>query len=102
MHNKNLKVAEVNLKIERSAEANKARIAKMRTTNEMVESLLTDSKKAMAEHLQNDQDSYAELLKNLLVQGLIKLIEPKVTLRVRESDKDIVAGVIDGAVSEYK
>lgn len=40
MHEKNINIAEVNLKIERSAEANKTRIAKMRTTNELVEGLL--------------------------------------------------------------
>jgi len=39
-HEKNINIAEVNLKIERSAEANKTRIAKMRTTNELVEGLL--------------------------------------------------------------
>lgn len=62
-HDKNLNIAEVNLKIERSAEANKTRIAKMRSTNELVEGLLTDSKIRMAENIENDADSYAELMK---------------------------------------
>jgi len=37
----------------------------------------------MAERLANNPQEYADLLKNLLVQGLIKLIEPKITLRCR-------------------
>lgn len=64
---KDLNIAEVNLKIERSAEANKTRIAKMRTTNELVEGLLMESKKKMADQLSNDPDSYSKFLKELLV-----------------------------------
>ena len=99
---KDINIAEVNLKIERSAELNKTRISKMRRTNELVESLQLAAKKQLAEKIAEDNDAYAELLKNLLVQGLIKLIEPTVTLRVRESDKDLIEGLIDDAIAEYK
>ena len=40
--------AEVQLKIEKSAQQNKARIARMRAINELVEQLLIETKKAMA------------------------------------------------------
>ena len=99
---KDISIAEVNLKIERSAELNKTRIQKMRKTNELVESLLHESKVKMAERLAGDEDSYRELLKQLLVQGLIKLIEPTVTLKVRESDKDLVESIIEDAIATYK
>ena len=56
----------------------------------------------MAERLTNNQQEYADLLKNLLVQGLIKLIEPKITLRCRQSDVNVLNGVIGEAVQEYK
>lgn len=52
----------------------------------------------MAERLANNQQEYADLLKNLLVQGLIKLIEPKITLRCRQSDVNILTGVVNEAV----
>ena len=42
----------------------------------------------MHRRLETNQAEYAELLKNLLIQGLIKLIEPKITLRCRKSDVD--------------
>jgi V-type H+-transporting ATPase subunit E len=64
---KDVNIAEVNLKIARSAELNRARILKMRKTNELVESLLNAAKIKMAEKLADDQDSYVELLKNLLI-----------------------------------
>ena len=74
----------------------------MQKTNEMVESLKNDTKKAMQERMSSNRTEYSALLKQLLVQGLIKLIEPKVALRCRESDHSLLAAVIDDAVSEYK
>ena len=56
----------------------------------------------MQERLSSNEGEYAQILKQLLIQGLIKLIEPKVILRCRESDVDTLEGVIDEAVSEYK
>ena len=74
----------------------------MKRTNELVESLQAQAGVQMAERLANNQQEYADLLKNLLVQGLIKLIEPKITLRCRQSDVAILSGVINEAVQEYK
>ena len=74
----------------------------MQKTNEMVESLKGEAMKAMQERMSSNRSEYSQLLKEMLVQGLIKLIEPKVTLRCRESDHDILAAVIDDAVDEYK
>ena len=88
--NKDLNIAEINLKIERSAEQNRVRITRMQKTNEMVESLKGEAKKAMQERMASNRSEYSALLKQLLVQGLIKLIEPKVTLRCRESDESIL------------
>ena len=100
--NKDLNIAEINLKIEKSAQANKVRINKMSQTNVLVESLREKTKQSLQEKMSSDRAAYSELLKKLLVQGLIKLIERKVTLRCRESDHEILQAVIDDAVSEYK
>ena len=89
-YEKDLSIAEINLKIEKSAKENKIRINKMQKTNELVESLRGEAKKAMQERMSNNRSEYSELLKQLLIQGLIKLIEPKVTLRCRESDHDLL------------
>lgn len=99
---KDLQIAERDLKIEKSKNQNKERIHRMRRTNELVESLQAEAGVQMAQRLANNEGEYSELLKNLLVQGLIKLIEPKVTLRCRQSDVNILSGVIDDAVAQYK
>ena len=68
----------------------------------MVTQLLDKAKEVMHDKLKEDQGVYKNLLKDLLVQGLIKLYEKEVTLRCRESDVDLLESVIDEAVSEYK
>ncbi len=90
------------MKIERSAELNKARIKKMQKTAELVDSLQFDAKVKLHENLQKDPKSYKKLLTDLLVQGLIKMIEPVVTLKVRKSDLALIKEVIAGAVAQYK
>lgn len=97
-----LSVAEINTKIERSAALNKVRIQKMRKINEMVEALQHDALVRLHANLAANPDKYTVLIKDLLVQGLIKLIEPSVILRVRKSDLSIIQSQVDEAVSIYK
>ena len=99
---KDLQIAERDLKIKKSQKQNETRINRMKRTNQLVESLQNEAGIQMAQRLANNPDEYAELLKNLLVQGLIKLIEPKITLRCRQSDLDALSGIVDDAVAEYK
>ena len=68
----------------------------------MVESLQFQAKVRMNANLAKDKKAYAKLVRDLLVQGLIKLIEPSVILRVRKSDLEMVKGQVDGAVKIYK
>ena len=82
-HTKDLQNEEVKMKIERSAELNKARIEKMRRTSKLVDSLLFDAKVKMQQKMTDEPDSYKQLMEQMLVQGLIKMIEPKVILKVR-------------------
>lgn len=56
----------------------------------MVESLQLRAMKKMHENLQKNKQAHGELIKKLLVQGLIKLFEPSVILRVRKSDLKLV------------
>ena len=46
------------------------------------------------ENFESDSDSYKQLCKSLLLQGLIKLMEAKVVIRCREQDVSIIEGVI--------
>ena len=99
---KDLQIAERDMKIKKSKAQNKSRIDRMKRTNELVESLQAEAGRQMHQNLERDEAAHRELLKNLLIQGLIKLIEPKITLRCRQRDSDLLNSVIDEAVQEYK
>ena len=62
-----LQNAEVKIKIERSAEMNKARIIKMQKTAEMVDSLKFDAKIKLHKNLSKDKGAYKKLLQDLLI-----------------------------------
>ena len=74
----------------------------MRRLNELVESLSGDVKSRFAARMKKSPKEYKKLMQQLLVQGLIKLIEPTVTLRCRKSDQKVLESVIEDAVAEYK
>jgi len=99
---KDLAAAEIQFKIEKSAQQNQQRIDKMRRINELVEGLQHEAKLKMHAKMTTDQTAYRTLLKNLLVQGLIRLIEADVTLRCRKSDVAHVEAIIDPAIKQYK
>ena len=92
----------IDYKIHKSKLQNGERINKMRQTNAMVESLLKEAKVEMHNQLQNDEDRHKELIKDLMVQGFIKMIEPRMILKVRQSDVDLIESQLEDAIAIYK
>jgi len=62
--------------------------------NTQLEKLRASSLKQMIESLTNDEDKYRTVMKDLIVQGMIKMLEEEVELLVREGDEDLVAELI--------
>ena len=62
----------------------------MRKVNEYVEELRKQTKKQIREKMKNDKASYKKLLEDLLVQGLIKMMEGSLILRCRQEDAKIL------------
>ena len=70
----------------------------MRRINELVEGLQHDAKIKLHDKMSKDSTAYKKLLRQLLIQGLIRLIEADVTLRCRKSDVAHVEAIIDDAI----
>ncbi len=88
-----LRKDEINLKIDRSKQENILRIEKMRTINELILQLFKDARVRIVRQQAQNAKVYAALLKDLIVQGLIKLMEPEVHIRCRKSDLKCVKDV---------
>ena len=68
----------VEMKIKKSKAMNTQRIRKMVERNKWAEESFKETQEKLIERMQDDQDEYKELLKNLIVQALIKLMEVNV------------------------
>lgn len=90
---------EIQERIARSAEIGECKVKKMQVRDDLLRSLLEEAgqKCAMVARGTN----YPQLLQKLIVQGLIKIEEMKVTVYCRDEDKATVSSVLDAAVAEY-
>ena len=56
----------------------------------------------MKTYFENNPDVYKKLIKDLIVQSLIRLMEADVYVMCRKSDESVVQSVLDDAAAEYK
>jgi len=78
------------------------RIERMRKVNEYVEELKKQTMAQIREKMNNDEDAYKQLLEDLMVQGLIKMMEAQLFIRCRESDVDVIKSVMPEAIKRYR
>ena len=99
---KKWKQLEVQKRITRSTSINASRLNIMKARNECVNSLLEEARIALAERVSNNQEEYKQLLKMLLVQGFIKLLDQEVVVRCRQEDENLVQQVLDEAKAQFQ
>lgn len=92
----------IEMKIKRSAAMNKQRIRKMIERNKWAEESFKESQEKLHARLESNTAEHRELLKKLIVQGLIKLMEATVKVQCRQSDEELVEEVLDEAAQLYK
>ena len=90
------------LNINRSTKVNKSRMKKMNARNDLMKNLVQETLTYLEEEFANpESDEYREVIKKLIMQGLIKLLEPKVLIKCREKDLDMINGLIEEVQNEY-
>ncbi|XP_075506142.1 V-type proton ATPase subunit E [Primulina tabacum] len=94
------KQVQVRKKIEYSMQLNASRIKVLQAQDDLVNSMKEDASKELL-HVSHDHDSYKNLLKDLIVQSLLRLKEPSVLLRCRKDDVQLVNSVLNSAKEEY-
>merc|ERR1712032_1227236 len=88
-------------KIEVSQLTNQTRLDKMKRRNECMENLRVSARWRLQNDFKKDNPQYVNTLKNLVIQGMIKLLEEEVELKVREEEVDMVKGMIDECQTKY-
>mmetsp|Transcript_70580 Transcript_70580/g.63381 ORF Transcript_70580/g.63381 Transcript_70580/m.63381 type:complete len:242 (-) Transcript_70580:58-783(-) len=92
---------EIKQKIERSTQVNKARLQVLEKRGELMKQVENDGYKRLSS-LKSDTNKYKEMLKNLMIQGFIRIDEETVVVRVVKEDLELAQSIFDDAVSEYK
>ncbi|KAJ6849049.1 putative V-type proton ATPase subunit E [Iris pallida] len=94
------KQVEVRKKIEYSMQLNASRIKVLQAQDDLVNSMKEAAGKELL-RASEDHHEYERLLKDLIVQSLLRLKEPAVLLRCRKADQHHVESVLDSAKDEY-
>ncbi|XP_073139314.1 V-type proton ATPase subunit E-like isoform X2 [Henckelia pumila] len=103
------KQIQVRRKIEYSMQLNASRIKVLQAQDDLVNAMKESASKELLHvshhhhhHLLHHHHSYEHLLKDLIVQSLLRLKEPSVLLRCRKDhDLHLVESVLDSAKEEY-
>lgn len=99
-YEKKEKQVELQKKIQSSNMLNQARLKVLKVREDHVRNVLDDARKRLGEISKDAQ--YRNILNLLIVQGLFRLTEHHVTLRVRQVDLPLVESLIDAVQSGYK
>ncbi|KAL2939123.1 V-type proton ATPase subunit E [Bienertia sinuspersici] len=94
------KQVEIRRKIEYSMQLNASRIKVLQAQDDLVNSMREEASKELV-RVSGQHHHYKKLLKELIVQSLLRLKEPGVLLRCREDDRPLVEDVLDSAKEEY-
>ncbi|KAK6588540.1 hypothetical protein RS030_4532 [Cryptosporidium xiaoi] len=98
---KKVKKLEVERAIARSTALNKARLKKMAARAQVLTEVVQLTRKKLCE-LSTNSSVYEPLLVDLLAQSMIKLLEPVVIVKCRQSDLALVESAIPKAIKKFK
>ncbi|XWS38328.1 hypothetical protein CRYUN_Cryun19dG0121900 [Craigia yunnanensis] len=99
-YEKKEKQVEIRKKIEYSMQLNTSRIKVLLAQDDVVNAMKESATKDLLS-VNRDHHVYKKLLKDLIVQSLVRLKEPAVLLRCRKDDVHLVESVLDSAKEEY-
>ena len=98
---KELEDYKTKMKIVQSQKMNKLRLEKLKVKIDCVNSVFEDAKTQLAKKIKNNPEEYKKILKDLLIQGFIRLLDDKINVLCKKEDFDLVKSLIDEAKNEF-
>lgn len=99
-YEKKEKQIEQQKKVQMSTMRNQARLKVLRARNDLISELLNDAKLRLS-RIVTDPKFYQGLLDKLVLQGLLRLLEPVVIVRCRPQDHLLVEAAVQRAIPQY-
>ncbi|KAK8814367.1 hypothetical protein WA158_008229 [Blastocystis sp. Blastoise] len=91
---------DVQKRIMQSTEATKQKTRMLIAREQLLVDLLRETKEKLS-HIADNTEQYKNLIKQLIIQGLIKIEENDVTIRCRQVDLELVKSIVPEALNEY-
>ena len=91
---------EIQQRVNRSAAIGESRVKKMKARDDLLEKLKKNCSEKLIAFSSSPQ--YPTMIKQLIVQGLIKIEEQTVEIQCRPDDKALVTRVLPDALNEYR
>ncbi len=98
---KELEDYKTKMKIVQSQKMNKLRLEKLKVKIDCVNSVFEDAKIQLIKKIKNNPEDYKKILKDLLVQGFIRLLDDKINILCKKEDLDIVKELVEEAKTEF-
>ncbi|KAK3045283.1 V-ATPase V1 sector subunit E, partial [Coniosporium uncinatum] len=100
-YEKKFKQASMSQQITRSTVANKTRLRILSARQELLDRLFEQAGEKVKE-VSKDEGKYQEVCKNLILEGAYALNEPKLKIRARKADYEVINKAIEGAQDDFK
>lgn len=89
-------------KIEISSTKNNANLLKMKTKNELVTNIINETLNKLKTFASPTNKEYKDLLKELIVESMVKMLETQAYIQCRESDKDYIKSILTECENLYE
>uniref|UniRef100_A0AC34R833 Vacuolar ATP synthase subunit E n=1 Tax=Panagrolaimus sp. JU765 TaxID=591449 RepID=A0AC34R833_9BILA len=84
-----------------SNKVNESRIQMLLARDKLLKEVFNEAREDLRK-ISGDKNRYPHILKGLIMQGLLQLMEPKVVLRCRKEDEKIVSGILKTVAEEQE
>ena len=88
-------------KIEISTTKNKANLDKMNIKNELVQRTVDETLEKIKSFAKSDNNDYKKLLKELILESMVKLLENECFIKSRKEDTKYIQSIIKECENEY-
>ncbi len=99
-YEKKFKQASMSQQITKSTQANKTRLRVLSARQSLLDELFEQARSKVGKSAEGKD--YDKILKNLILEGMYLLHEPKIAIRAKKSDKGKIEKAIKEAAKEYK
>ena len=100
-HKEKVNQLQLDLNIARSKAVNSARILKMKEREVQLRAMRDEMLEDLKELRSKQRDKYMKTLSNLVLQSMIRMLEPEIYIMCREEDKDDVEAMVSDLQSQY-